>query len=499
MARNPDIDTSILNELVEYVSTYQLKYSKDARGNRAYIRALTLLTSQVLSDIDNGRDQLIVDALPTGRKQVILPLVLKHSTKDTSVDTMYKLDDGHQLDSEDDNFLLGAQFIEDGAVSYIGGFEAGTTIGRIQANVLDNEVVLIHGQDFVVVGQTIVFKQDPFESNLYTEYDVVDDTLLLMWGADMETASDYGAAFFGYLLKIDEQDSDRYRRILETAWTLVFQSSTPYNINQFTGAVLNIPTTTKQGRVISITDTEVLVGDITYTLTGAPAADLKVGQLLPAGSFLQDGVELFMTTASEINNNPDLILDLVVLRLPHGFSLDGPVSLQTSNVPITYEGVDVNGNGRVRFELDPTDDIHWANIWRRAEESNVDMLSLIPNIGEVSPQTPPGTVIGSINPALFIIDNFLGNNLFVLKIDSSEVPDNTRISYLSLVLDYLGANIAGALTMSADPSDVSEYTLDEVIDVPAPFYATATVDNAGTSSTLHYRDYITTIWVPSSC
>ena len=498
MARNPDIDRVLLDILVDYIGTYQLKYSKDAQGNRAYARALTLLTTQVLDDIDNGRDQLIVDALPTGRRRVILPLVISSRSKNTSRDTMYKLDDGHELDSADDNFLLGAQFIEDGAVSYIGGFEPGTTIGRIQANVLDNEVILEHGKDFVVVGSTIVFVVDPFTQPQYSQYDTADDTLMLLWGADMETSSDYGAAFFGHLLRINEEDSDRYRNILESAWTLAFQSSTPYNINAFTGDVLNIPTTTKAGRVDDISDTHVIVEGITYELTAAPLTGLKIGQHLPAGSFLQDGVELFMTTAGELNNNPDLIFDLAVLRLSHGFSIDGPLSLQARSVPVTYEGLDANGNGRIRFELDPTDDIHWTNIWKRSEAQGVDMLSLIPGIGEVSPTTPRGTVIGTINPALFVINNFLGNNLFVLKVESDVVPDNTRISYLALILDYLGANIAGIISMTADAGDESDYDMQEVVDVASPFYATSAVDIAGSSSTLHYRDNITTIWVPSS-
>ena len=327
----------------------------------------------------------------------------------------------------------------------------------IQNFVVKPTRVWFNGIDFEIdqSRNLIIFRNDPFKDPLTPSRAVFDkngvqvDTEIALWVYKGQFDLNNIYTQFGYALGLQLPSSQFYKDLLNAYWDMHLLGPAVNLFEQFLSAlsgnplVVN-PTETVEAIWIDRDNTLVITDRTVYTFPPLVSLVVSIGTVVHAGEALSDAVQLRELSGA----NPDYSI------LPGLSIFDGYVSGQflsdltfaNRTVSLDYLGINTNGKAVVRFEVGgfPGDvDQFWGSVQTNGEmpgqKTLAELLDTRANpVGQPGPLNLPST----INPMQFILANLLGNNLFVISINTASFdPDAPGITVLRLLREVMPPHI----------------------------------------------------------
>ena len=388
--------------------------------------------------------------------------------------------------------------------------------------------VLRRGVDFDVVNGTLLVRSefDPFSDGspfpLFSEGDDGaasrggDGDEAVLWACDTEVDRGFVYSHTGYAVGLETASTEAMKRVVNAVWDAVVEGSTPRSLSALVSAICGVPVALHDGETVR---SVVAAPDGTYIVTD------RESYRLPRGSRPADGVsegsvlERYQQLDGRFRVYP-YVTDPGKLPecLPYGHrfkvdvpSVDIPPSLLAADVSGGFSvgwderdvetcGEDANGNPRLRFRLDGSDDDNdafWSRVWDGYERSGRSMEGLFGGSGKVV-------------PAEFFLRNLVGANTVVVAIDStgldagaplfdprffralrSCMPDHVRVFFIEHVSPGLSGG--GGETYGLEPPSVDEAAW---LSVSASVGDSASLD---ASSGFRARDRLSAVRLVPSC
>jgi hypothetical protein len=305
------------------------------------------------------------------------------------------------------------------------------------------------------------------------------DREIVLWGADALIDRNYVPSHFGYMQSGIYEDPRYGREATDALLELRSSGASLHLLLKTLGRLFDTPVV--QNAVETVTDicvtsdnyTCVITDKATYRCrpeeTVLPA--ITKGSVLTQGSFITNTVRLYKKL------NPDkfihasgytlnqLVAD--VPRLPlfkgliHPDGLSSGISAPWSTTDITYEGLDANGNPKLKFALSGSSqsvDEYWTEVWSRAERDGIDMSTVLADYLFDNVSFIAGSVVGSVNPMFFFMKNCFQNNLSILAVDFDALPE--YIKSLNLLYELNNVTAAYSLMLLVGRRTVEEDVYD---------------------------------------
>jgi len=479
--------------------------------------------------------------MPAYHRELYIPIVIKLSERNTGqtlkIGQKPKVSVGPQT---------GSSLYQQGAIFTVGGpaplkdtipypihsikFDKG--IDAIHNKLFVPTSTLVSSQDFYVENNTLFIRKglDPFESPNYPVRTVVnsngeEDKEILLWGTNALVDQDFVYNSYGYALGRFDKNPEVYLNQLNALWDLQFVGTDIQVVKQAAAALVNVPcvkepseqievvTTGQDGQLYVVTDHHSYLVERPDTLL----PHIVPGGVLYKGDYLTDAVKVYWNLDTQrfvYPANDKITLDSFLAEVPSlylpkavigNYTADTGVILTWEQVPVTYEGLDDNGNWKIKFNLKTNagkESLLWQEIWERAERDNVDLAQVFSSF-ITQPAGNIGSTIGSINPMQYYMDNFLKANATVVTVNFNSLPASiTSLRALTRLKSVVPAHTLlitlGRLTVSELPYDLTTSGSDVVntYDAFKVFDEANVHGSVSTATNLTYRDSnIQTKWI----
>jgi hypothetical protein len=479
--------------------------------------------------------------MPAYHREMFIPIVIKASEVNTGVALKIGQQPvvgiGPQLDGDytgGDIFKVGGNAALKDTLSYVINtnvpFDKG--IDSISNKLFSAEATLVSGKDFYVEGSVLFIDKtkDPFKSDRYMVREVsgangTKDYEILLWGSNALVDDDFTHTHYGYPLGRYDKDPEIYRKQINALWDLQFVGFDIQVVKRALATLINVPSINEDGEVV-----ETIVGGQdgeSYVVTDKHSYLVELpdtimphiipGAVLLKGDYLTDALKVYWnldTTKFVYPPNDKITLssfvaDVPSLHLPKGvagnYSADSGIIVDWADSPITYEGLDENGNWKIRFDLQANfgkSDIFWQEVWDRAEANSTDLAEVFAEF-ITGPAGNVGSVVGSINPLKYYMDNFLKANASIVTINFNSLPSSiTSLRALTRLKSIVPAHtlllLIGRLAITELPYDLSDSSQDVI-----NYYDAFIVEDEGnihgavsSDTNLTYRDAnLKTKWI----
>lgn len=530
-----DAGNSVRNSLGAFWSIIY----KDTGLLSAYFSGSGLVAAQVYLEFLEAQASLGRLSIPNYHRERWYPIVIRRSQRNTGKAVSIICGQQPPLyvgpQPQDTQYTPNTSYFVGGAASrhgmvaypiYDGTVNAG--VSSISDDVVKPTQVLRQKVHFIVEKDSVLFitSEDPFREGspfprrtVQTETGELDEEILL-WAADVLQDREFTYDHFGYAVGFRDKTNQLYADRVNALWDLRYKASELSVLRKAIGDMIGVAVTTSQEVVEAIVEDEnglKVVTDVSVYSVGAEESlhpSVSVGETLEPGTFLTQTVRLYhhldtrnFAAANGISLG-QFIRDVPSLYLPAGivgnYNAGVGFAVTYEDVPLTFEGVDENGNPKLRFELgaDPlVAQSYWEEVWENAEtrgESLADVFSEF--LFAPPPYHVSGEVVGEINPMKFYMDNSLYANGAVLVVDFGKLPPYiTSLNVLSRLKTLLPAHILLLVVGRqdvADEFDIGEDSLESL----ETYHALALSDVADPSQpvddTMIYKDCpVKTRWI----
>ena len=479
--------------------------------------------------------------MPAYHRELYIPIVIRLSERNSgqtiTIGQKPTITIGPQQEGsayqEGDLFTIGGAAALKDALSYpmrAINFDKG--IDTIHNKLFDATNSLASGQDFYIDNGSIFIRKDkdPFNDSSYLSRTVANDDgtqdqEILLWGTNALVDKDFVYTHYGYAIGRFDKDPVIYLNQINALWDLQFVGTDIQVVKQAAAALVNVPsikedietveavTTGQDGQLYVVTDKHSYRVDRPDTLL----EHIIPGAELIKGDYLTDALKVYwnldttrfayppndkITLSSFVQEVPSLYLPKAVVG---NYSADSGLVVTWEDTPITYEGLDTNGNWKIKWDMRANFgriDLFWQEIWDRAEARNEDLAEIFADF-ITAPAGNIGSIVGSINPMKYYMDNFLKANASIITINFNSLPESiTSLRALTRLKTAVPAHtlllILGRLTVSELPYDLTDKGTDTVNAYDA-FVVTeeANVHGAVSNDTnLTYRDgNLQTKWI----
>ncbi len=348
-------------------------------------------------------------------------------------------------------------------------------IAAMHNRLSDPTVTWLEGVDYQTdpVYGVVKFLHNPFINtllpirNVYEGNEVVDRELI-MWGQNVDADDNLVHEHHGYVLQLPGPAKDSYKRMVNAVWDYAVLGSSHNCVREILGAVADVPIVTNEEEIVEAvwtqSDATVIVTDLkTYRAGPDAVASVAAGDVIRRGDFLTTAVRL-----NELNTRqlPEDLLWLAVEPrfLPAGFH--GSLVFDNAAVPLEID--DSGDDVEVRFAIGgaPEDvELFWDAVHAAGVAADSTLAELLDS--RTNPTGPPSAAYlpATINPAQFLVDNIFRNNLFLVRLDSSQFGvDQLPLSRLSRLREalppHVGVLIQISSTMPAGSFDLTTITGD---------------------------------------
>ena len=301
---------------------------------------------------------------------------------------------------------------------------------------IDPRLIWTSGLEFRVDKENhrIEFMQDPFLETAFVmdseESDDAEDPTLTLWllNADLDLESLYHQ--FGTVLGIYlSTGSDAYRDLINAFWDCLLRGANVLSLRQALAAMLGIPCVAgRQETVEAITrhvDRLVVTCSANvYEFSGDATETVTVGQVVYAGDFLTDAVQIYegeslLTVPADM---PALCLEPGDLDIP----VRGSLVFSNKNLPITYSMVPGEA-AVVTFPLGGrADDVlaFWTEVQAREAAYGTSVARTLSR-DESTAEPRESQIPATVNPMNFLLKHTLrdSTSLVVIKMAQAAVPD----------------------------------------------------------------------------
>ena len=285
-------------------------------------------------------------------------------------------------------------------------------------------VLWTSGLDYTYDGSLLTFRTDPFDDDriprlpIYNEVGEQTDWQIVLWAYAAQEDVQTLYSHYGYVLGVQAPSSDAYKGLVNGLMDSLTGGSSSQTLRETVSAITGVPVTREPEETVEVVKvmTDHLVIATTahaYRLPKNATPAVSVGDVLPAGSFLVDTVQLFELNRKAVPDVTCISLDRNLL--PGGYN--DSLLFFNRNVPLLID--DSEETVRVRFHLGghPLDvDRFWRHLESKEDAYGYTLAGLLDTREE--PTTPPSalTLPATVNPLEFLVQNVLTNNALLLKV-----------------------------------------------------------------------------------
>jgi len=344
--------------------------------------------------------------------------------------------------------------------------------GAIVDQIMNPDHVLIAGSDFIIIDDTILFKdgRDPFSTGFSTRLvrtGAEEYREAALWCRDAEVDSNAIYTFFGHIFGKAQQSSDYYRDYTKSILDLARSGGAEEAIRKHVYTTLDIPRTESTETIEYVGDLKGGYGVITdknvYHIPDLASTDHEVGDVLVPGTAITNYAEVTAAIDSTDASALYRIYDDIAIRGYRG------VSVSNEDSEITYIGDDTNGNPKLRFQvygLPEEVNAFWAGVDQYTAEKAISQETLFgAELYDYRPRTT-GASWGIVNPANYMDRNYSNNNVRFVTVDISNLSENglTGLYRLGSCAIYLPIEIFATVKKSTSDEAGLEKSTDSLSD-----------------------------------
>jgi hypothetical protein len=375
-------------------------------------------------------------------------------------------------------------------------------------NIAHPSAIYIRDRDFTIVSGCLVLKAyaDPFvDGSPFTVTGEVGSREVTIWLCDASSNKDYVEDHIGYALGVATTSSPYAKAVVNSVWDTITSGATVGALQCALATVFGVPVilaaSETVARVVSTSGVLRVITDANvYTLPEHAEVHGAVveGAVLERGAPLTTAVVVYPpmldpTSTGTTHIYPDFRSRMPAVTLGPGFFSDAlvhGVALNWDSVPIIFNGYDSNGNPRLWFPLQGTDEdvaTFWAGVWSRCEAENVNLRACFTGLVDDIVVERTGEVWGYVQPLDFMLRNLIGSNMVLVSVDANQldVEARKRVSpaFLELVRNTLPAGVYLFMTEKrAVTPDTYALTTANVTDVVVRYFSKAQTSSGGYGS-----------------
>ena len=406
---------------------------------------------------------------PVFHRERWFPIIVRKSHRNSGKSTVLKL--GSEKDA-----VLGEQpsgVFPEGTVFKLGSsnykfsdivvYPLDRSVVKIASCIVDNiakpSVVLKAGSEFSVIDGCLVLpsEMDPFGDNpRFFRYELNEpgtgeDEESVLWACDTFIDKDYVSGHLGYAMNLDASSTEQFKRIVNAAWNVVSEGAAPKLVENLVASLCGVPVVSSDNeRVVAVLDTDdgwqVVTDREVYNLPygAVPARSVEAGAVLNRFDMLDDSVHVYpyITDVDRISGYSEFFEgiedDIPLIDLPPAYIRSGVndgFSVGWDERPIYCRGFDSNGNPKLMFRMDGSDednDVFWSDVWSSYEKSRASMEKTFrDNLddGHRSGAVPfvDGEQCGSITPIRFFLRQLIGANTLIITVRTDAIPETSPL------------------------------------------------------------------------
>lgn len=432
-----DLDSSstLLNLLGSFwATTYQ--------GN-SFVEDLTQITGQVakqtyfqLLEVVNSVSRFDI---PVFHRKNWYALTFKESELNTSTDLLNKYGESNSYQSP--------AVISYNTLKTTNSYAVSKPTNLVDVSVILNRlttpsVEYLKDIDFELTDNLIVFKTNPFSNAKVAKTDILNalgeivDRECTLWLYQGEWDLEYVYEAFGYALNTKLQSSEGYKTFINAILDALVEGTSKRTQQLALASSFGIPIVVEASETVeNIITTDVLniiTDSHVYQFPTTASPIVSVGDIVYAGDSLTDVFQIF-----ELNRGQKLTAqELSALSVGKGILGAGywhDLTFENADKDLIVQ-LNVDGYTKVSWDLGgfPLDvQKFWDDVHSNGVINNQTLAMLLDQ--RTAPDTQPlaGALPKTINPLQFLIDNFLRNNAFIVKLKAG-VTFEDRFSYIPI-------------------------------------------------------------------
>jgi hypothetical protein len=300
----------------------------------------------------------------------------------------------------------------------------------IQTSPVNPTRVWVYGADYTLdlSRKLIRFRDNPFADSRVPVADVLDasgnpeDRTIALWIYHGEFDLEYVYTQFGYALKLKLASSEHYKDIINALWDMHVLGPSMSSFRTFLAAISGAPSVINPTETVEVirseSDAKLIITDKeVYRVPLSATPVVAVGDQVEVGDFLTDAIEVseLSTADPDYTTLPSLALSKSMLSGNYLAEL----LFSNESVSLDYAGLDTDGKAVLRFEISgfPGDvELFWTTVQENGKTAGATLAELLDQrtikVGEPGPGAWPLT----INPARFVLENLMRNNLFTIRL-----------------------------------------------------------------------------------
>jgi hypothetical protein len=419
-----------------------------------YLEGLVAEWQQLDQNLSEVRDLNSRYDLPVFHKEIWYPLKVKYSEAVDSDFWDYKYGD---------NIVYSASGINYHQTKSTEGIAFKLPDTFVDVNLIVNQIVngsqtLVKNIDYVIdlENEIIIFKDNLFQLEnwqIETLFDInnnVIDEELTLWCFNAQFDWNYVQDYLGYVFGILEKSTQIYKDVLNGLWDISASGLTRLTIKSFLSLLTGIPISKADEIIESIffgNDSQIVVTDKNaYSLSKNSNLDILYPTYpLYAGDSLCDGFSILeLTTGTNLSSIPANFSELTLPASFFKFSIKDALTFQNADLAPWVDTNPTTGKTLLRFEisgLEEDKEKFWAYVDAHGEASGKTLAEYLDIRVNKVDQPTIDDLPAAINPAKFIIQNFLGNNLFLMFIDVNQLVNPVScLNYLKFLYKLIPAH-----------------------------------------------------------
>ncbi len=310
----------------------------------------------------------------------------------------------------------------------------------IHSGIVNPAVTLTDGIDFWLEDDNVVFRSNPFDNPLIAKRDVLDsdgsikDKECTVWV--YRGSWDWQLVYeqFGYVLRLSMPSSQNYKDFVNAVMDALVEGTSLRSQQTALSVSFGVPVVKEAEETVKVITKDskylnVITDSHVYQFPKTNNTLVAVGDVVKAGQSLTDALQFFELNRGETvpaSQVPAITVDEGLLAW--GF-MSG-ITFNNENVNITVTE-DVDGYTKLSWELGGFSlDVSkfWDDVHKKGIEEGKTLAMLLDERTSPVGQPTAASLPETINPLQFLVDNFLRNNAFIVKLKAG--GGNAKLPFL---------------------------------------------------------------------
>jgi hypothetical protein len=344
-------------------------------------------------------------------------------------------------------------------------------------------IVWVNGVDFEINDDIdgVVFYNDPFDTPgfdirpIMNSAGVKTDEELTIWFWATQWDYNYLYSHFGSIMKMKLDSSEHYRNLLTAYWFMTVRRPTKSLLAKFFEGIVGVPSCSSEDEVVeqilTYTDKlQVITDKKVYTAPSGANAVVAIGDVLNEGDSLFDSFEIIDMSGGDQDLSGISSLSFGSTFISGDYI--GELTFENVVSNLTWGGYDEDGYSIVTFDVGgDTDDIDlfWDTMLANGKLSGQSTLAEMLDTRAIKVGQPAAIDIpATINPMEYVVDNVIGNNVYIIKLNMSGFSlDAPGLHYISLLREVMAPQKCFIILVNLDSGETEHGGFED--SGPTPF------------------------------